>query len=145
MFLNRARQQEPGKRVVLTGNDERIETMAVDRDPYDRTNAPLGTGMPDRTGMTPDATGAYDQTDTTGAYGTPARRGNTWAWAIGALVVLLALFALFGLGGRDADTTASTTTRPAVTAPATGSASRPATTAPAAPASPSAAPVSSSV
>ena len=92
--------------------------MAVDRDPYDRTNPPLGTGA--GTGLGTDRTGMdrTDMTDTT--YG--RRSGNGWAWGIGALVVLLALFALFnwsGSGGRDVSTTATTTSRPAATAPAT--------------------------
>lgn len=103
--------------------------MAVDRDPYEQTpRPPMTPGMADRS----------DMLETT----EPRSSGNTWAWAIGALVVLLALFALFGLGGRDVNTTATTTDRPAATAPATGPASRPATApaTPAKPATPPAAP-----
>jgi hypothetical protein len=114
--------------------------MAVDRDPYDRTNpnAPLGTGM--GPGLGTDRT-SLDRTDMTDAtYG--ARRGNGWAWGIGALVVLLALFALFnwsGSGGRDVNTTATTTSRPAgsgTTGSTTGAGTGAATTAPSTPAAP---------
>ncbi len=97
--------------------------MALDpRDPYDRTTTT------DRTGTTYDSTTVPHH-----------RRGSTWGWGIGALIVILGLIALFSWGGDgDVPTTASTTNRPAATstAPATPTTPPASTTAPASPTAP---------
>jgi hypothetical protein len=117
---------------LAPNHGKRRMAMAVDprdpRDPYDATT----------TRTTTDSTLGRTQTgfDSTTAYGDTAvtphhRRGSTWGWGIGALV-LLGLIALFAFDwGGDVATTSSTTNPPAsATAPA-----RP-TTPPATPSTP---------